>query len=520
MRLSRITLAGLLVLLFLAALVLAVSPAQAAVSNSSRIDVGPSRDVRLNEPFFVTADVYDVIQITGTWWDTDNATDGADPHDGIYNNDRDVFTRNFEHAGVPRLGDIAFTLWINYSDGVLANGTLVIHVSENQAPVITVGAAPTGFVGEAISFTVVVTDADSPESTLSYSWDFDVDIDTNGNGVRDDDGDSRAKTGVNHTYLTEGTYTAKFSVEDDFNATTSEFITVTVRRPEGVSGLVVEAGKVVQDNKTIRKGGWIAYHIRVEAGRLYQYDVDVTNGVPVYVFVVDSQQQFDQFKSGTITTAYQDEYSTTNPGTDISKQFRPEHSGDYWVIVDTGFLFSLPTDHQAETNVVVQDVQRDDFFGNIPFIVWITLLAVVGAVGAIFGMRAYADSAEVRRQERERKATEDREKASARGELAQFLQNPDEVVKRKYQAPPPQAPAPVPQPRPSPQAQGAPRPSGPQAPAGYVPPAPRPAPAPSAGPRPGPQATAPAPAAVGACPKCATPIETGWQICPSCGSAL
>jgi hypothetical protein len=500
---------ALLGLVACAALALAASPAQAAATNQSRLDMGPSLEVRVNEAFSVTpADVYEDavnnVEVDESWWDTNPAED-TNP-DGNARNDKDVFTLTFVHEGLPTIGQTVFTLWVNYSDGKLVNGTLEIDVVANAPPDIQPPASPpTGTVGDPISFTVVVTDTDSPEASLLYAWDFDVQADADSDGQADNDIQSTAKSNVQNTYNTEGTYTALLRVTDDYGASDTLFITVTVQKPPGTTERTVEVvDGFKEENISVQKGGWVTYHFQAQPGRTYRYEVTVGNGQNVYVMVQMGREQFQQFENG-VETAYEAEWSeVNNPSTHIIRDFKPDRVADIYVTVDNGYLFGVPGARQADAKVTVQDVDRNNILAQIPSYVWIAIALVAVAVVSLFGIRYYFEASEARKARQAKEQMETQEKMSARGELAAILQNPDEVVRRKYQ--PPAQPSPQPAPRPAPQ----PRPAGPAGPQPH--PAPGPAPPPESGPQPA--------GAVSACQQCGAPVEAGWQICPACGNAL
>ncbi len=534
MRVPRAAVLGGGALFALLAAAVFAGAVQADVSESQRVDAGPPIQARVNEPFDVvpagvwTNATIDAVQV---WWDLDNRTD-TNPVDGNPTNDHDNFNQTFQHPGLPLVQTTAFTLWVNYSDGRLINSTRIVTIVENQPPVINVPPPPSGIVDEPIAFIVTVNDPDSIESTLVYCWDFDIGTDSGTDAVPDNDCDSVAKTNITNIYHSEGTYTAKLTVRDDFGATADAFITVVVSRPPGVCEVEKgDLGNYFTQNVTIRKQCWVSYRFHVTAGRLYQYDVEVSNEAPVYVMVQADKPQFDTYKLRSSQTAYMSEWSTVNaPSKSIHLQFRPSQDGDIYVTVDNGFLFQLGSGRQADAVVTVQDVDRNNLLANIPVWVWIVAAAVGIGVAGIFVGRAYIAGAEVRRAEREKQAVDHAEKMSAKSELDQFLANPEAALQRKMAPPAPAVPPPGAQPqRPGPGAPGAapgprpaPRPAGPQPPAGYVPPppaAPRPAPAGPTGPQPPPSGGPQPPGAI-ACANCGQPTEPGWSACPNCGAAL
>lgn len=525
MRVRRAGLLGGCALLGLLAGALVATNALAAVSETQRVDAGPPIQARVNEPFDVApAGVWEdaLIDAVQFWWDLDNRTDSG-PVDGNPTNDQDTFNQTFVHPGYPSVQTRGFTFWVNYSDGRLINSTRVVTIVQNQPPTITVPPPPSGIVEEPIAFVVTVNDPDSLESALVYCWDFDIGTDSGTDAVPDNDCDSVAKTNIMSTYHSEGTYTAKLTVRDDFGALAEAFITVVVSRPPGVCEVEKgDLGQYFTQNVTIRKQCWVSYRFHVLAGRLYQYDVEVSNDAPVYVMVQADKPQFDTYKLRSSQTAYVSEWSSVNvPLKSIHLQFRPPTDGDIYVTVDNGFLFQLlGSDRQADALVTVQDVDRNNILANIPVWVWIVGAALGIGVAGIFVGRAYIAGAELRRAQREKAAVDHAEKLSARSELDLFLADPDAALQRKM-APPAPPPGAVVQPAPgpgAPVAQGAPRsgprPSGPVAPAGYVPP-------PPAAPKPlPPSATGPQPPGPGACGNCGQPTEAGWSACPHCGSAL
>jgi hypothetical protein len=501
MRVSRGLFLGACGLLVLLALAFFVGGVQGAATNSSRVDAGATLEVRPNEGFDISpGDIYqdpeNGIDRTESWWDLDNATDVD--RDGNPTNDRDEYNLAFHHLGISRLGPTTFTLWVNYTDNVLANGTRQILVVPNELPIITLAANPVGYVNELILFTVVVTDPDSPESSLSFAWDFDVGADTDQNGVPDDDVDSILQTNVTHAYELEGTYTAKISVSDDYNATKDLYITVTVQKPPGVSEREVQVKDFYRDNITIRRDGWVSYHMKVRAGRLYQYDVEVKGEGAVYVMVQLGQQQFDQYRNRMSQTPYVTEWSHVNTRDNlISAQFRPTQDGDLWITIDNGFLLRNG-EKPAETIVVVQDADRNNLLANIPVGLWYGLAAIGAGAVVFYGIRGAIASSAVRQANREKAAFESQEKATAKSELDTFLSNPEAAAAKARAPPPPPRTAP-----------GAP-PSAPALRPGQAVATPAPAPATPVAP----------PAAPTACPTCGTPVEAGMQICPNCGSPL
>jgi PKD repeat protein len=516
--------------------------ATAAVNNGSRIDAGPLIEARVNEGFDVTPAYYEdppVVEAREIWWDLDNRTDAV-PHDGNPTNDKDQFNVTFHYAGFDRVGDYAFTLWINYSDGQLLNGTRLIHVVENQPPVIDpVAVTPTGVVGDPIGFTVVVHDNDSIESRLLYKWDFDVGTDSDLDGDPANDVDSTATSNVTHVYNAEGTYTAKLTVTDDYGASTSAYINVIVLRPPGVCQREVKADKVGQyytEPVTIRKLCYASYAIKVTSGRLYQYTVTVANNISVYVMVQTSLEQYGTYTTKSSQTPYRAEWSKADAAVlSITVQFRPDYDGTAYVTIDNGFLLHLDPGKESEMTVTIEDVDRSNILANIPIYVWIVAGALIAGVAGFFVVRGYMAGAAVRSAEKQKHAVAVQEKMSAKSELDQFLSNPDAVIERKMAPPPPVMLVPPPgaplaqRPGPPPVARGPPRPAGPQAPQGYVPPPPPPPPPPpqypqqpTTGPKPAPAYSPQAPQApaLAACPNCGSPIEAGWQLCPNCGNNL
>jgi hypothetical protein len=527
-----IGLAGAL-FLFMALVMLAGS--SQAVDNTTRVDAGPQIEKRVHEGFDVTGNFYeapaDGVDAFDYWWDTDDHTDSA-PVDGILNNDRDESGAVFHYNGFNNTGTYAFTFWVNYTDGKLMNSTRLIVIVNNEPPEISPGASPQGVVGSPVTFAVTVTDPDSVESTLVYSWDFDVATDADQNGVPDDDAQSQNKTNIQWTYQAEGTYTAKLTVTDDFGARAEAFITSIISRPPGVCEREVNtnlASNVISENVTVRKLCWASYHIRVTAGRLYSYSVEVSNGIPVFVMVQFGKDQYETYRVKGSTLAFVADWSTVpDKVTSVTKSFRPTEDGVAYITIDNGFLYGIDPEHESSMVVTVEDADRNNLLANIPFFVWIIAAAAgIGVVG-FYMARAYIAGAEVRKAEREKAAIENQEKAAAKSELDLFLQNPDEAIQRKLAPPPVQQPvmsAPAPGPAPAPTPRAGPRSAGPQAPAGYVPPPPTPvappAPAPvSTGPR-GPQPGAgPQPPVAMACPSCQSPTEPGWAVCPHCGANL
>ena len=86
--------------------------------------------------------------------------------------------------------------------------------SGNQSPVAVAGASPlTGVVPLAVAFSSAGS-ADPEGAALTYSWNF---------------GDGTTSTSANpsHSYTTAGTYTAKLTVSDGTNSTTSSALTIT-----------------------------------------------------------------------------------------------------------------------------------------------------------------------------------------------------------------------------------------------------------------------------------------------------
>ena len=536
MRIERRLAIGLggALLLFLTLAVIA-GPGQ-AVDNSSRVDAGPQIEKRVNEGFDVAGSYYEdppAVDAFDYYWDTDNRTDTE--VDGIRNNDRDVSGAAFHYLGFPAVGTYAFTFWVNYSDGRLVNSTRYIVIVENKKPIINNGLAPSGVVGSPVTFSVTVTDPDSNEATLTYSWDFDVGADADQDGRPDNDEQSTAKTNVQWTYQAEGTYTAKLTVTDDFGAKNESFITAIISRPPGVCEREVNtnlAANVISEPVTVRKLCWASYHIKVTAGRLYSYSVEVSNNIPVFVMVQFGKDQFETYRVRGSTLAFVAEWSTVpDKVTSVTKSFRATEDGVAYITIDNGFLYGIDPEHESSLTVTVEDADRNNVLANIPWFVWIIAVAAVIGVAGFFAVRAFVASAEVRRAQREKAAIDNQEKASARSELDMFLANPDEALQRKLAPPPPPPVAPQggppqgPLAGPAPQ-RGPPRAAGPQAPAGYVapppsaPPPPAPRPAPSSGPL-GPQPGAQvAPAIPMACPSCQTPTEAGWAICPNCGASL
>jgi hypothetical protein len=505
LRIQQAVLFSILALAALAVMALAASPAQAAATNQSRLDVGPALEVRVNEAFPVSPDVFEDaganVEVREVWWDTDPTAD-TDP-DGNPKNDKDRFTRAFVHDGLTTVGHTEFTLWVNYSDNKLLNATLDIEVVANQPPSIVINSNPSGTVGDPISFTVVVTDPDSPETSLTFAWDFDVQADADNDGRPDNDIQSTSKTNVQNTYNTEGTYTALLRVTDDYGAVDTEFIIVTVQKPPGICERTVEVtGGFKQDNVSVQKGCWVTYHFVAQPGRNYKYVVEVSNGQDIYVMVQVGREQFQQYENG-VETAYESPFSeVNNPSTHIEKTFKPDKVEDVYITVDNGYLFGVPGAREAVSSVTVEDVDRNNFLAQIPLIVWVALALVAIVVVSLFGIRAYFESSEARKARQAKQQMEAQEKMAARGELAALLQNPDAHVAQKHAPPPPPPPPVAPlQPRPA---------------AG---PAPRPAPGPQ--PQPGPQpAQQQQPPTASACPQCGAPTEAGWQICPSCGNPL
>jgi len=508
--------------------------ALADVSETQRVDPGPPIQARVNEPFDVApGGVWEnaTIDAVQFWWDLDNRTDSG-PVEGNPLNDQDTFNLTFVHPGLPSVQTRAFTLWVNYSDGRLINASRVVTIVRNLPPVIDQPSPPSGIVDEPIAFIVTVNDPDSVESTLQYIWDFDIGTDSGTDAVLDNDVDSTAKTNISNAYHSEGTYTAKLTVRDDFGASAEAFITVVVSRPPGVCEVEKgDLGQYFTQNVTIRKQCWVSYRFHVTAGRLYQYDVAVSNDAPVYVMVQADKPQFDTYKLKSSQTAYVSEWSWVNAAaTSIHMQFRPTQDGEIYVTVDNGYLFGLGSGRQADAVVTVQDVDRNNILANIPVWVWIVAAAVGIGVAGVFAGRAYIAGADVRRAEREKQAIDHQEKVSAKSELDQFLANPEAALQRKMApppspVPPPGAPAARVEPAPAPGQPGpraAPRPAGPQPPPGYVappPPPPRPTPPSATGPQPPPQTDTQAPAPM-ACPACGTPSEAGWTACPNCGGPL
>ncbi len=343
-------------LLLLVVIALASAPALGFVSNQSRLDVGPSLEVRVNEPFPVTPEVFENesanVQVMEVWWDTSPALDmNADGHP---TNDKDVLELVFLHEGLSQIGPTVFTLWANYSDGLLMNASLRIDVVANRPPVISLGPNPSGTAGDPISFMVVVTDSDSPETSLTFAWDFDVQTDADNDGLPDNDIQSTAKTNVQYTYGAEGTYTAKVTVTDDYAASSTQFIVVTVGKSPGITARTVEVGETnTTDEVLIREGGWVAYHFVSQPGRTYEYSVEVSNGQKVYVAVQTGSEQFLQYRNR-VYTAYVAEWSeVNNPSTDITLRFTIDRQADIYVTVDNGYLFDGAGAQAADTTVVV-----------------------------------------------------------------------------------------------------------------------------------------------------------------------
>src|SRR5215212_12148458 len=100
----------------------------------------------------------------------------------------------------------------------------------NTPPVASAGGPYTGTEGAPVAFDASgTTDADLPGDPLMYKWDFDND------GVYDA---SSTTPTIAHTYLDNGSYTAKLTVVDDGPDSSSATAAVTV----GNAAPVVNAG--------------------------------------------------------------------------------------------------------------------------------------------------------------------------------------------------------------------------------------------------------------------------------------
>src|SRR6185503_17808334 len=119
------------------------------------------------------------------------------------------------------MGTFVVTVSVTDKDG--ARGTRTVNVTTlNRAPVANAGGPYSGVEGSSVAFDGSAS-SDSDGDALSYAWDF---------------GDGASATGAkaSHTYVDNGTYTAKLKVTDSRGAQTTATTQVTIANAAPVLG--------------------------------------------------------------------------------------------------------------------------------------------------------------------------------------------------------------------------------------------------------------------------------------------
>ena len=110
-------------------------------------------------------------------------------------------------------GSFEVTISVTDKDGAVGSGTLTVTVL-NRAPIAKAGGPYTGTEGSAVAFDGSLS-SDPDGDAITYAWDF---------------GDGATGTGatVSHVYADSRTYTAKLTITDSHNASTSATVQVTI----------------------------------------------------------------------------------------------------------------------------------------------------------------------------------------------------------------------------------------------------------------------------------------------------
>ncbi|MCK6264676.1 PKD domain-containing protein [Vibrio sp. ZSDE26] len=134
-------------------------------------------------------------------------------------------------------GNYTVVLTVTDSNGNDDSDFVVISVT-NSDPVAVASVNPSSVVqGESVSFSSAGSN-DSDGSIVSYSWDF-------------GDGSASSASNPNHTYGAIGNYTATLTVTDDFGATNSDSVNVSVTEDTTINDL--KANLTIMQNSSVSK---------------------------------------------------------------------------------------------------------------------------------------------------------------------------------------------------------------------------------------------------------------------------
>jgi PKD repeat protein len=422
----RVTHILLCLTVLFAGIALAVAT-EAMAADELEIFAGQDKTVRVsvglefNDARIVKPDPLDPEKTYTFSWDFDNKKDGNLDLD--FTNDGDS-TSQFTEWTYHIPGVFIVTLTVS-DGGMTVKDTLQVTVKENQAPDVIANDTESAFKEEDHIFFADATDDHHQQHLLRWHWEF-------GDGTSSDEAPP-----VIHRFMAVRVYSVKVRVTDPDNAASEHTILVDVREKPGLIGkkFPVEGGKLTQKGTQIREEGWVVY--KIPAQNRHEIEVRVTasetTSPPVAVLVFENENAYLDYELG-VGGTWVGELSNEEVDYNHKITWEADANRDYYIVIDNGYQmgggFGI-VDGMATVDVTVEDKDRNSFFVDIPLIVWIIILIIVGLIVAFQVVMRLMEVQSQKKQEVAAIHATMAGRDTAVGNLQRFLASPEESTVRE-----------------------------------------------------------------------------------------
>jgi PKD repeat protein len=413
----------LLILIGATALVVA---SEVAAAEDLEIFAGQDKKVRVsvalefNDARILKPDPLDPDRTYTFSWDFDGKKDGN--LDGNPTNDGDS-TEQFTEWTYHIPG--TYTVTLTVSDGFeTATKTLTVTVEENRPPTIHANDTEQAFKEEDHTFYADAIDDQHQQHLLRWHWEF-------GDGTSTDE-----PPPVVHRFMAVRGYQVKVRVTDPDTAFSEHTIFINVVEKPGELGSIYEVkdGKLNHKGKQIRENGYIAY--KIDLKNRHEIEIKVTaisSSPPVAVLVFGSENNFLDYELEQYGSWYID-LSRVEPNYNHKISWEAQEDQEFYIVIDNGYQTGggFGSLHgMATVDVSIEDKDRDNFFVDIPFIVWIVIIGVIGVFVIFQVAMRLLERQTVKRKEVEAIHQTMAGRDTAVTSLRSFLDNPEDIVTRE-----------------------------------------------------------------------------------------